>query len=93
MFQLIFRTARTDFKREPCKMCFLDGWSVQLLDNPQQVNTFQLVNNQIGTIYKFRTGSTHMTSLWMTSLRRIASGGVHNKQEEKILPVNLMSFE
>lgn len=74
-------------------MCFLDGWCVQLLDNPQQMNTFQLANNQIGTIYKYRTGSAHLTSQWMTQLRRIASGNVHQKQEEKILPVNLMSFE
>lgn len=74
-------------------MCFLDGWSVQLLDNPQQMNTFQLVNNSIGTIYKFRTGTPHITSQWMASLRRIAAGNVHQKQEEKILPVNLMSFE
>lgn len=74
-------------------MCFLDGWSVQLMDNPQQVNTFQLVNAQLGTMYKFRTGSTQMTSLWVTSLRRIASAMQQHQHEEKAIPVNLMSFE
>lgn len=87
------RTSRSDFKREPCKMCFLDGWSVQVVDNPQQVNTFQLANSQLGTIYKFRTGSTQMTSLWLTSLRRIANAMAQHQQEERALPVNLMSFE
>lgn len=72
-------------------MCFLDGWAVQLVDNPQQVNTFQLVNSQLGTVYKFRTGSPQMTSMWLTSLRRIANA--INQHEEKVLPVNLMSFE
>lgn len=67
---------------------------MQLLDHSQQLETFQLVNNELGTIYKYRTGSAHMTSQWMDWLRRIASGQLHPRQlEEKILPVNLMSFE
>lgn len=72
-------------------MCFLEGWAVQLVDNPQQVNTFQLVNAQMGTVYKFRTGSPQMTSMWLASLRRIANAILQH--EEKALPVNLMSFE
>ena len=67
---------------------------MQLVDNPQQVNTFQLVNSQLGTIYKFRTGSTQMTALWMQSLKRIAA--THQQppiHDERSVPVNLMSFE
>lgn len=93
IFHFVSRTSRNDFKREPCKMFFLDGWTVQLMENPQQVNTFQLVNSQLGTVYKFRTGSPQMTSLWLTSLRRIANAMQHHQHEEKKLPVNLMSFE
>lgn len=74
-------------------MCFLDGWRVQLMENSQQANTFQLVNSESGTIYKFRTGSAQMTSLWLISLRHITSAMQQHQEEEKQLPVNLMSFE
>lgn len=73
-------------------MCFLDGWTVQLIDNPQQMNTFQLSNSHLGTVYKFRTGSSHMSSQWLTSLRRVCNS-MQPKHEEKSTPVNLMSFE
>lgn len=76
-------------------MCSLDGWSAQLLDNPQQMNTFQLVNTQIGTVYKFRTGSPSMTTHWLDSLRRdtLLTTPKPSNNIEKQLPVNLMTFE
>lgn len=73
-------------------MCFLDGWTVQLIDNPQQMNTFQISNAHLGTVYKFRTGSAHMSSLWLSSLRRVCNS-MQPRLEEKSTPVNLMSFE
>ncbi|XP_055687787.1 ras-specific guanine nucleotide-releasing factor RalGPS1 isoform X2 [Lutzomyia longipalpis] len=79
---------RSDFKQEPCKVCPLDGWCVEQVENIQQANTFQLVNVATSTIYKFRTSSPKFTALWLDSLNRISRQDV-----EKQLPVNLMSFE
>ncbi|XP_059620242.1 ras-specific guanine nucleotide-releasing factor RalGPS1 isoform X2 [Phlebotomus argentipes] len=79
---------RGDFKREPCKVCPLDGWRAEQVDNIQQANTFQLVNVSTSTIYKFRTSSPKLTTMWLESLERIAQ-----QSAEKQLPVNLMSFE
>lgn len=92
---LVFRCCsneRNDFKREPCKVCSLMGWSAQLPDNPQQYNTFQLINTAIGTVYKFRTSSAQTTAQWLEALRQdplIKSQNSIDKQ----LPINLMSFE
>lgn len=89
-----FRTERTDFKREPCKVCSLDGWSAQLMENTPQMNTFQLINTTLGTVYKFRTGSAKMTALWLESLQRFGIGGQSDSvSTEKQLPINLMTFE
>ncbi|XP_055702930.1 ras-specific guanine nucleotide-releasing factor RalGPS1 isoform X2 [Phlebotomus papatasi] len=79
---------RADFKREPCKVCPLDGWRAEQVDNIQQANTFQLVNMATSTIYKFRTSSPKFTTMWLESLNRISQ-----QNTEKQLPVNLMSFE
>jgi len=83
-------TERSDFKREPCKVCSLDGWSAQLIDNSQQMNTFQLINTSLGTVYKFRTGSANMTAHWLESLRRDKTQLGNTKKQ---LPINLMTFE
>lgn len=88
----VHRTERTDFKREPCKVCSLNGWSAQLLENSQQINTFQLINTQVGTVYKFRTSSPEMTTLWLESLRRDGRSKSATNLNRPI-PVNLMTFE
>lgn len=93
---------RSDFKREPCKVCALDGWSAQqLLDShaPQQVNTFQLINTKLGTVYKFRTSTPELSAQWLEALRRegrsrsvgqLSHGGEATAAPQ---PVNLMTFE
>lgn len=88
-----FSTERSDFKREPCKVCSLDGWSAQLIDQTgQQMNTFQLINTQLGTVYKFRTGSPNMTVQWLDALRR-RSGTDTSTMDTHLPAVNLMTFE
>lgn len=88
-----FSTERNDFKREPCKVFSLDGWSAQLIDQTgQQMNTFQLINTQLGTVYKFRTNSPNMTVQWLDSLRR-RSGTDTSTMDTHLPAVNLMTFE
>lgn len=89
-FLLITSTERGDFKREPCKVCSLDGWTAQLLNNPQQQNTFQLINSSLGTVYKFRTGSALMTTQWIEAIK---CDSIKKLTMEKQLPINLMTFE
>ncbi|ALC41220.1 CG5522 [Drosophila busckii] len=79
---------RGDFKREPCKVCPLEGWYAQVSDNPKHKNTFELYHRQLGTVYKFRTDSPQMTHLWTNAICKLASTRV-----PKPLPANLMSFE
>ncbi|XP_055379460.1 ras-specific guanine nucleotide-releasing factor RalGPS1-like isoform X2 [Condylostylus longicornis] len=79
---------RTDFKREPCKVCPLDGWSAQVSDNSKHKNTFELYNPTLGTVYKFRTDCVNMTERWVTAICKASS-----KNFERPLPANLMSFE
>lgn len=86
-------TERSDFKREPCKVSSLDGWSAQLMDNSQQMNAFQLINTSLGTVYKFRTGSANMTALWLESLGQGKSDKTQLGNTKKQLPINLMTFE
>ncbi|GAB0086317.1 ras-specific guanine nucleotide-releasing factor RalGPS1 [Sergentomyia squamirostris] len=82
---------RSDFKREPCKVCPLDGWRAEKVDQEkvQQANMFQLVNVATNTIYKFRTSSPKFTTMWLESLNRNAQENTANQQ----IPMNLMSFE
>uniref|UniRef100_A0A1A9WQS3 Ras-GEF domain-containing protein n=1 Tax=Glossina brevipalpis TaxID=37001 RepID=A0A1A9WQS3_9MUSC len=80
---------RNDFKREPCKVCPLDGWYAQIVNNPKHKNSFELYNRAWGTIYKFRTDSPQTTQLWIRTICHLA---VH-KTKPKSQPVNLMSFE
>ncbi|KAL0280537.1 UNVERIFIED_CONTAM: hypothetical protein PYX00_001799 [Menopon gallinae] len=79
---------RSDFKREPCKMVPVSGWTACLTENPLQPDLFQLADHQRGNVYKFRTGSRASTLQWCKQIQRIASG-----VPEKPLPANLMSFE
>ncbi|XP_037956797.1 ras-specific guanine nucleotide-releasing factor RalGPS1 isoform X2 [Teleopsis dalmanni] len=82
-------SSRIDFKREPCKVCPLDGWYAHIIDNPKHKNTFELYNSAIGTVYKFRTDSPQATQMWTNAICKLAS--------ERNVPIpmttNLMSFE
>lgn len=83
-----FRSERSDFKREPCKVVsLLDGWSVELTDNSSQTNTFQLMNSSAGTVYKFRCSSHDLTIAWLKALQKVTRPYVEK------LPTNLMTFE
>lgn len=79
---------RSDFKREPCKVCPLDGWCAQVLDNPKHKNSFELFSPAHGTVYKFRTDSPQTTHQWTNSICKASQ-----RNAEKPLPINLMSFE
>lgn len=86
--QMFFRSERSDFKREPCKVVSLvDGWTVELTDNSSQTNTFQLMNSSIGTVYKFRCSSHDLTIAWLKALQKVTRPYVEK------LPTNLMTFE
>ncbi|XP_022222067.2 ras-specific guanine nucleotide-releasing factor RalGPS1 isoform X2 [Drosophila obscura] len=79
---------RNDFKREPCKVCPLEGWYAHVSDNMKHKNTFELYHRSLGTVYKFRTDSPQMTHLWTNAICKLATMRV-----PKPLPANLMSFE
>ncbi|XP_037714683.1 ras-specific guanine nucleotide-releasing factor RalGPS2 isoform X2 [Drosophila subpulchrella] len=79
---------RSDFKREPCKVCALDGWYAHVSDNTKHKNTFELCHRSKGTVYRFRTDSPQMTHLWSNAICKLATMRV-----PKPLPTNLMSFE
>ncbi|XP_032590461.1 ras-specific guanine nucleotide-releasing factor RalGPS1 isoform X2 [Drosophila grimshawi] len=79
---------RGDFKREPCKVCPLEGWYAQVSDNTKHKNTFEIYHRTLGTVYKFRTDSPQMTHLWTNAICKLATTRV-----PKPLPANLMSFE
>ncbi|KPU76820.1 uncharacterized protein Dana_GF11409, isoform B [Drosophila ananassae] len=79
---------RNDFKREPCKVCPLDGWYAHVSDNSKHKNTFELCHRSLGTVYRFRTDSPQMSHLWSNAICKLA-----NLRAPKPLPANLMSFE
>uniref|UniRef100_A0A8D8KCG9 Ras-specific guanine nucleotide-releasing factor RalGPS1 n=1 Tax=Culex pipiens TaxID=7175 RepID=A0A8D8KCG9_CULPI len=82
---------RCDYKREPSKICTLEGWNVEVKEVAERSDTFQLVNHQHGHVYKFRTGSPEITTLWLSAINKVISQispEISNKS-----PVNLMSFE
>ncbi|EDW48193.1 GM21723 [Drosophila sechellia] len=79
---------RSDFKRDPCKVCPLDGWYAHVSDNTKHKNTFELCHRTLGTVYRFRTDSPQMTHLWSNAICKLATMRV-----PKPLPTNLMSFE
>lgn len=81
---------RNDFKREPCKVCPLEGWFAHVIDNPKHKNTFELYHRTLGTIYKFRTDSWQTTQLWCSTICKLS---LQQHRTPKALPVNLMSFE
>lgn len=86
---------RADFKCEPSKIRTLEGWRATSVENTQHGNTFQLINTELGHIYKFRTTSPEIAQQWLRALQENNSytneGFSCNKK-----PVgsgNLMSFE
>ncbi|XP_055541462.1 ras-specific guanine nucleotide-releasing factor RalGPS1 [Wyeomyia smithii] len=83
-------TERSDYKREPAKICNLEGWHVEMKDTAQ-CDAFHLVNQQFGHIYKFRTGSTALNALWVKALNAVISQFTIKIVDKP--PVNLMSFE
>uniref|UniRef100_A0A336MFM3 CSON000770 protein n=1 Tax=Culicoides sonorensis TaxID=179676 RepID=A0A336MFM3_CULSO len=95
---------RSDFKREPSKIRSLEGWRATSVENTQQGNTFQLINQDLGHIYKFRTNSTELTSMWLKALQ--GNNNVDDQQKHTSVPntskntssskygsANLMTFE
>lgn len=83
---------RSDFKREPCKVCPLDGWFAQIVDNPKHKNTFELYHRSLATVYKFRTDSPQATQLWISMICKLAIQQ-NRVGANKTQPINLMSFE
>ncbi|XP_055644466.1 ras-specific guanine nucleotide-releasing factor RalGPS1 isoform X2 [Toxorhynchites rutilus septentrionalis] len=81
---------RRDYKREPSKICTLEGWNVELIDEASS-NTFKLVNHQLGHIYKFRASSADLTSQWLIALNKVITQIA--PEFPKRPPQNLMSFE
>ncbi|XP_030026972.1 ras-specific guanine nucleotide-releasing factor RalGPS1 isoform X3 [Manduca sexta] len=79
-------SSRSDFRTEQCKVLLLDGWIAQWADG-DAADTFQLINHQASTIYKFKTGSESAAKQWVTKIEEITNKIV------KPLPANLMSFE
>ncbi|XP_071057486.1 ras-specific guanine nucleotide-releasing factor RalGPS2-like isoform X2 [Onthophagus taurus] len=78
---------RSDFKSEPCKMVSLIGCQIFLSDNTLHPDLFQIVDQQKGNVYKFRSGSQGAAERWCKYLKMAASN------EQTPLPTNLMSFE
>ncbi|XP_059478247.1 ras-specific guanine nucleotide-releasing factor RalGPS2 isoform X3 [Neocloeon triangulifer] len=78
---------RSDYKRDPCKLVSVLGWTVTISDNTAQPD-LQLTDPLRGNIYKLRASSRSEALKWYSSLQSAIRGG-----KEKPLPANLMSFE
>ncbi|XP_047280105.1 ras-specific guanine nucleotide-releasing factor RalGPS1 isoform X32 [Homo sapiens] len=63
------------------------GWMVQLPDDPEHPDIFQLNNPDKGNVYKFQTGSRFHAILWHKHLDDAC------KSNRPQVPANLMSFE
>lgn len=87
---------RSNFKRDPSKVCLLEGWLVRRImeDTGGRKHVFELWNNTLATVYKFRTESAEAAELWVETIKRNVSCNDHLKAS--MLPphnVNLMTFE
>lgn len=82
-------SVRGDFKREPSKIRSLEGWQATSVENTSHGNTFQLINPELGHIYKFRTTSPEFTNLWLKALQK------NNPKEytNVVNSGNLMTFD
>ncbi|XP_027629846.1 ras-specific guanine nucleotide-releasing factor RalGPS1 isoform X1 [Tupaia chinensis] len=100
-------TDRKHYKSTPGKKVSIVGWMVQLPDDPEHPDIFQLNNPDKGNVYKFQTGSRFHAILWHKHLddackssRPQASSEMLHPQELAEpsqrpceVPANLMSFE
>lgn len=68
-------------------MVSLVGCKVLLGNGDTQSDLFQLIDEQRGNVYKFRTGSQIAAERWCKHIQQAAKG------EQNPLPTNLMSFE
>ncbi|XP_063491891.1 ras-specific guanine nucleotide-releasing factor RalGPS1 isoform X17 [Symphalangus syndactylus] len=57
-------TERKHYKSTPGKKVSIMGWMVQLPDDPEHPDIFQLNNPDKGNVYKFQTGSRFHAILW-----------------------------
>ncbi|XP_058300864.1 ras-specific guanine nucleotide-releasing factor RalGPS1 isoform X12 [Hylobates moloch] len=57
-------TERKHYKSTPGKKVSIVGWMVQLPDDPEHPDIFQLNNPDKGNVYKFQTGSRFHAILW-----------------------------
>jgi len=78
-------TSRSDFKLEPCKMKSVQGWLVQLADDPLHPDSFVLAEPSTGTMYKFRTGSASRALIWCRKIQEC--------QRRPSRPTNLIKFD
>ncbi|XP_061055889.1 ras-specific guanine nucleotide-releasing factor RalGPS1 isoform X3 [Eubalaena glacialis] len=102
-------TDRKHYKSTPGKKVSVVGWMVQLPDDPEHPDIFQLNNPDKGNVYKFQTGSRFHAILWHKHLddacksnrpQDRASGEMlyvqelaESSQHPCEVPANLMSFE
>ncbi|XP_066223223.1 ras-specific guanine nucleotide-releasing factor RalGPS1 isoform X2 [Saccopteryx leptura] len=80
-------TDRKHYKSTPGKKVSIVGWMVQLPDDPEHPDIFQLNNPDKGNVYKFQTGSRFHAILWHKHLDDAC------KSNRPQVPANLMSFE
>ncbi|XP_077001306.1 ras-specific guanine nucleotide-releasing factor RalGPS1 isoform X1 [Tamandua tetradactyla] len=78
---------RKHYKSTPGKKVSIVGWMVQLPDDPEHPDIFQLNNPDKGNVYKFQTGSRFHAILWHKHLDDAC------KSNRPQVPANLMSFE
>lgn len=89
---------RSDFNLKPSKIQSLEGWQATSVENTQHGNTFQLINTDLGHIYKFRTTSPEIAQQWLRALQENNGGYSSSSHEMYSRPRgmgsgNLMSFE
>ncbi|XP_037014728.1 ras-specific guanine nucleotide-releasing factor RalGPS1 isoform X2 [Artibeus jamaicensis] len=80
-------TDRKHYKSTPGKKVSVVGWMVQLPDDPEHPDVFQLSNPDRGNVYKFQAGSRFHAILWHKHLDDAC------KSNRPQVPANLMSFE
>ncbi|XP_045702435.1 ras-specific guanine nucleotide-releasing factor RalGPS1 isoform X1 [Phyllostomus hastatus] len=80
-------TDRKHYKSTPGKKVSVVGWMVQLPDDPEHPDIFQLNNPDKGNVYKFQAGSRFHAILWHKHLDDAC------KSNRPQVPANLMSFE
>ncbi|KAL1787025.1 Zinc finger and BTB domain-containing 43 [Sigmodon hispidus] len=78
---------RKHYKSTPGKKVSIVGWMVQLPDDPEHPDIFQLNNPDKGNVYKFQAGSRFHAILWHKHLDDAC------KSSRPQVPANLMSFE